>query len=44
MMEKSYSLGLIILSVVVAAMGAYVAVEIAQRVRASEGRRRVFWT
>ncbi|MFL5604565.1 MAG: MHYT domain-containing protein, partial [Gemmatimonadaceae bacterium] len=43
-MEKSYSLGLIILSVVVAAMGAYVAVEIAQRVRASEGRRRVFWT
>ncbi|MFL5593448.1 MAG: MHYT domain-containing protein [Gemmatimonadaceae bacterium] len=43
-MEKSYSIGLVILSVIVAAMGTYVAVEIAQRVRASEGRRRGFWT
>ncbi|HEY1951690.1 MAG TPA: MHYT domain-containing protein [Gemmatimonadaceae bacterium] len=44
MIEKSYSLGLIILSLVVATVGAYVAVEIAQRVRATEGRRRVIWT
>jgi PAS domain S-box-containing protein len=44
MIEKSYSLGLVILSIVVATVGAYVAVEIAQRVRATEGRRRVIWT
>jgi PAS domain S-box-containing protein len=44
MIEKSYSLGLVSLSLVVATIGAYVAVEIAQRVRATEGRRRVFWT
>ena len=44
MIEKSYSLGLLVLSLVVATMGAYVAVEIAQRVRATEGRRRIFWT
>ncbi len=44
MMEKSFSVGLVVLSVVVATMGAYVAIEIAQRVRATEGRRRVFWT
>ena len=44
MMYKSYSLGLVLLSVLVATLGAYVAVEIAQRVRATEGRRRVFWT
>jgi len=43
MIEKSYSLGLVILSIVVATIGAYVAVEIAQRVRATEGRRRAFW-
>jgi PAS domain S-box-containing protein len=43
-MNKSYSLGLVFLSVLVATIGAYVAVEIAQRVRATEGRRRVFWT
>ncbi|HST07232.1 MAG TPA: MHYT domain-containing protein [Gemmatimonadaceae bacterium] len=44
MMNKSYSLGLVFLSVLVATLGAYVAVEIAQRVRATEGRRRIFWT
>jgi PAS domain S-box-containing protein len=44
MIEKSYSLSLVILSVVVATLGAYVAVEIAQRARAAEGRRRIVWT
>ena len=44
MIEKSYSLALVILSVVVAAIGAYVAVEIAQRLRATGGRRRFAWT
>jgi PAS domain S-box-containing protein len=44
MIEKSYSFPLVILSVVVATLGGYVAVEIAQRIRAAEGRRRVFWT
>ncbi len=44
MIEKAYSLGLVVLSLVVATVGAYVAVEIAARVRAAEGRRRVFWT
>jgi PAS domain S-box-containing protein len=43
MIEDSYSLTLVILSIVVAVIGAYVAVEIAQRVRASEGRRRTRW-
>ena len=43
MIGKSYSLGLAVLSLVVATMGAYVAVEIAQRVRAAEGKRRVLW-
>jgi PAS domain S-box-containing protein len=44
MIQQSYSLGLVIFSVVVAALGAYVAVEIAQRVRVAHGRRRLFWT
>jgi PAS domain S-box-containing protein len=44
MMEKTYSLGLVILSVVVATIGAYVAIEIAQRVRTSGPRRRILWT
>ncbi|MDP9202410.1 MAG: ATP-binding protein [Gemmatimonadota bacterium] len=45
MIETSYSFGLVVLSVVVATIGAYVAVEIAQRVRAAEGRRRrILWT
>jgi NO-binding membrane sensor protein with MHYT domain len=33
----------VILSIAVGVIGAYVAVEIAQRVRASEGRRRTRW-
>ena len=44
MIEHSYSAALVILSVAVAIIGAYVAVEIAQRVRATEGRRRSLWT
>jgi PAS domain S-box-containing protein len=44
MIAKSYSLGLVALSLIVATVGAYVAVEIAARVRATEGRRRIFWT
>jgi PAS domain S-box-containing protein len=44
MIEESYSIALVVLSVVVATLGGYVAVEIAQRIRATEGRRRVFWT
>ena len=43
MIEKSYSLALVVLSVVIATIGAYVAVEIAQRVRAAERRRRIPW-
>ncbi len=43
MIEISYSPALVILSVVVAAIGAYVAVEIAQHVRAVDGRRRLLW-
>src|SRR2546430_322704 len=44
MIQKSYSFVLVILSVVVALIGAYVAVEIAQRTHASEGRRRIAWS
>ncbi len=43
MIAKSYSIGLVIWSVVVATLGAYAAVEIAQRVRATAGRRRERW-
>ena len=43
MIEQSYSVALVILSVLIATIGAYVAVEIAQRVRAAERRRRIFW-
>jgi PAS domain S-box-containing protein len=43
MIQHSYSLSLVILSVVVATIGAYVAVEIAQRVRTVWSRRRVLW-
>ena len=43
MIDHSYSIGLVIMSVVVATLGAYAAVEIAQRVRATEGRRRERW-
>ena len=43
MIATSYSPGLVIWSIVVATLGAYAAVEIAQRVRATEGRRRERW-
>jgi PAS domain S-box-containing protein len=44
MIQQSYSLGLVLFSIVVATLGAYVAVEVAQRVRAAHGRRRMLWT
>ena len=44
MIQQSYSVGLVLFSIVVATLGAYVAVEIAQRVRADHGRRRILWT
>jgi PAS domain S-box-containing protein len=44
MTAHSYSLALVVLSVVVATLGAYVAVEIAQRIRAVGTRRRILWT
>src|ERR1700688_3072073 len=44
MMDKSYDIALVVLSVVVATLGGYVAVEIAQRVRATGIRHRVLWT
>src|SRR5436309_112874 len=43
MIAKSYNVPLVVLSIVVATLGAYAAVEIAQRVRATEGRRRERW-
>ena len=43
MLEKSYSLALVVLSLIVATIGAYVAVEIAENVRAADGRRRMVW-
>jgi PAS domain S-box-containing protein len=44
LIEHSYSTSLVLLSIGVAILGAYVAVEIAQRVRAAKGRRRILWT
>src|ERR1700687_444327 len=43
MLYKTYTLDLVVLSVLIAAIGAYVAVEIALRVRAAERGRRFFW-
>lgn len=43
MIGQSYSLALVVMSIVVASLGAYAAIEIAQRVRVSEGRRRTRW-
>jgi PAS domain S-box-containing protein len=43
MIDKSYDVGLSVLSVVVAIVGSYVAIEIAQRVRLDRGRRRNLW-
>jgi len=44
MIEKSYDFALVILSVVVATIGAYVAIELAQHVRVSGVRRRILWS
>ena len=43
MVQHSYSLSLVVLSVLVATVGAYVAVEIAQRLHTVWTRRRVLW-
>ena len=43
MIDKSYDVGLSVLSVAVAIVGSYVAIEIAQRVRLDRGRRRNLW-
>jgi PAS domain S-box-containing protein len=43
MIQHSYSISLVVLSVVVATIGAYDAVEIAQRLRTVGPRRRVLW-
>jgi PAS domain S-box-containing protein len=44
MIEHSYSISLVLLSIGIAVLGAYVAVEIAQRVAVTSGRRRSIWT
>ena len=43
MLDQSYNLNLVVLSVLIATIGAYVAIEIALRVRAAVRRRRLFW-
>jgi PAS domain S-box-containing protein len=43
MLDQSYGLNLVVLSVLIATIGAYVAIEIALRVRAAVRRRRLFW-
>ncbi|MDQ6873034.1 MAG: ATP-binding protein [Gemmatimonadota bacterium] len=43
MLDQSYNPILVALSVLIATIGAYVAIEIAQRVRAALRRRRLFW-
>ena len=43
MIEKSYNIALLVLSISVAAVGAYATIEIARRVCATEGRRRHRW-
>ncbi|PYO46964.1 MAG: hypothetical protein DMD72_11320, partial [Gemmatimonadetes bacterium] len=43
MLEKSYNIALVVFSISVAAIGAYATIEIARRVRATEGRRRQRW-
>ncbi len=43
MLDQSYNYNLVALSVAIATTGAYVAIEIAQRVRAAVRRRRLFW-
>jgi diguanylate cyclase len=44
MMDKSYNIALVVLSVVVATLGGYVAVEIGQRIRNAGMRHRIPWT
>jgi PAS domain S-box-containing protein len=44
MIDKSYNIGLAVLSIIVAIVGSYAAIEIAQRVRLDRGRRRVLWS
>ena len=44
MIGHSYSTSLVLLSIGIAVLGAYVAVEIAQRVAVTSGRRRSLWT
>ena len=44
MTEHSYSTSLVLLSIGIATLGAYAAIEIAQRVSATRGRRRILWT
>jgi PAS domain S-box-containing protein len=44
MIQISYNYALVILSVAVATLGAFVAIEIAQRVRVTGGRRRILWS
>jgi PAS domain S-box-containing protein len=43
MLDQSYNYNLVVLSVLIATIGAYVAIEIAQRVRAAVRHRRLFW-
>lgn len=43
MLDQSYNLNLVVLSVLIATIGAYVAIEIALRVRAAVRRRRLIW-
>ncbi|MEA2765937.1 MAG: hypothetical protein QOK07_2341, partial [Gemmatimonadaceae bacterium] len=43
MLDQTYNYNLVVLSVLIATIGAYVAIEIAQRVRAAVRRRRLFW-
>jgi len=43
MLYKTYRLDLVVLSVLIATIGAYVAIEIAHRVRSSGRDRRLFW-
>ena len=43
MLAQSYNYDLVVASVLIATVGAYVAIEIAQRVRAAVRRRRLFW-
>ena len=43
MIEKSYNIALVVFSISVAAIGAYATIDIARRVRATEGRRRHRW-